>query len=359
MLHAVRRGRDNLVPFRQHPEPPHAVSFESMQPGQSRDPVSVAHDPRREQSVPHLDGPIARLGLLMELLHLLEQACIRSGPRRGWPASPRIVAAPTHAQRLAQLSEPVLRVMRRNKLIRHGDPLVKYMAVGSGDQCNTIWGKVELEGDRDGTYGASGLSAAQKADLWQRWKQGQSLSEIGRALGKHAGSIHGVVSSNGGFIPAGRRRSRWALTLAEREEISHGLAAARSIRQIAATLGRAPSTVSREITRGVGPTPIAPHCDLSADRTVLVAGGVTASKVRTVYSGIDLSDRQLTHDDQAISQMIGLPNGAVLIRYLANLFPRKRYVAMFQALLAIEHVVSTEYMKQVYAEVLATQNGRG
>lgn len=100
-----------------------------------------------------------------------------------------------------------------------------------------------------GHMGRPGLSAAQKADLWQRWKQGQSLSEIGRALGKHAGSIHGVVSSNGGFIPAGRRRSRWALTLAEREEISRGMAAARSIRQIAATLGRAPSTVSREITR--------------------------------------------------------------------------------------------------------------
>ncbi|MDR4469652.1 MAG: IS30 family transposase [Nitrospira sp.] len=97
--------------------------------------------------------------------------------------------------------------------------------------------------------GRPGLSAAQKADLWQRWKQGQSLSEIGRALGKHAGSIHGVVSSNGGFIPTGRRRAHWALTLAEREEISRGLAAARSIRHIAASLGRAPSTVSREIIR--------------------------------------------------------------------------------------------------------------
>jgi hypothetical protein len=50
--------------------------------------------------------------------------------------------------------------------------------------------------------GRPGLSVAQKADLWQRGKQGQSLSEIGRALGKHAGSIHGVVASNGGFIPA-------------------------------------------------------------------------------------------------------------------------------------------------------------
>lgn len=103
-----------------------------------------------------------------------------------------------------------------------------------------------------GQMGRPGLSAAQKAELWQRWKQGQSLSEIGRALGKHAGSIHGVVSSNGGFIPTVRRRSRWALTLAEREEISRGVAIKRSIRQIAAQLGRAPSTVSRELTRHGG-----------------------------------------------------------------------------------------------------------
>ncbi len=98
-----------------------------------------------------------------------------------------------------------------------------------------------------GQMGRPGLSAAQKAELWQRWKQGQSLSEIGRALGKHAGSIHGILSSNGGFIPSVRTRSRWALTLAEREEISRGIASALSIRQIASTLGRAPSTVSREI----------------------------------------------------------------------------------------------------------------
>lgn len=103
-----------------------------------------------------------------------------------------------------------------------------------------------------GQMGRPGLSAAQKADLWHRWKQGQSLSEIGRALGTHAGSIHGVLSSNGGVVPPVRTRSRWALTLAEREEISHGLATARSIRQIAATLGRAPSSISREIHRHGG-----------------------------------------------------------------------------------------------------------
>lgn len=100
--------------------------------------------------------------------------------------------------------------------------------------------------------GRPGLSASQKAELWQRWKSGQSLSDIGRALGKHAGSVHGIVSSNGGIIPVVRRRSRLALTLAEREEISRGIATDSSIRQIAATIGRPPSTVSREIERHGG-----------------------------------------------------------------------------------------------------------
>lgn len=100
--------------------------------------------------------------------------------------------------------------------------------------------------------GRPGLSALQKADLWQRWKDGQSLSEIGSALGKHAGSIHGVLSSNGGIVPAVRHRSRLALSFVEREEISRGLSAGESIRHIATQIGRAPSTVSREIARHGG-----------------------------------------------------------------------------------------------------------
>jgi IS30 family transposase len=127
-----------------------------------------------------------------------------------------------------------------------------------------------------------GLSAAQKADLWQRWKQGQSLSEIGRALGKHAGSIHGVLSSNGGFIPPVRQRSRWALTLAEREEISRGMAAARSIRHIAATLGRAPATVSREIIRCGGARTRRPKpCRLATSPTLQQ---IVASKLALEWS---------------------------------------------------------------------------
>jgi transposase, IS30 family len=100
--------------------------------------------------------------------------------------------------------------------------------------------------------GRPGLSASQKAELWQRWKSGQSLSEIGRALGKHAGSVHGVLSANGGIVPGVRRRSQFALTLAEREEISRGIAVDTSIRRIAAGIGRSPSTVSREIAHHGG-----------------------------------------------------------------------------------------------------------
>jgi IS30 family transposase len=101
--------------------------------------------------------------------------------------------------------------------------------------------------------GRPGLSAERKAELWERWKNGQSLSEIGNALGKHAASIFGVVARSGGIAPATRRRSRLALTMSEREEISRGLSVGASIRQIAIAIQRSPSTVSREIKRHGGP----------------------------------------------------------------------------------------------------------
>jgi IS30 family transposase len=100
--------------------------------------------------------------------------------------------------------------------------------------------------------GRPGLSPAQKRELWQRWKSGQSLSDIGRALGKHPGSIHGVIKANGGFAPPTRRRRLGSLTTADREEISRGLARDESFRQIATRLGRAPSTISREVGRHGG-----------------------------------------------------------------------------------------------------------
>src|SRR5271169_765592 len=100
--------------------------------------------------------------------------------------------------------------------------------------------------------GRPGLSRQQKQELWARWKAGQTLSDIGRSLGKHAGSIFGVLHSRGGIAPATRKRSRRSLSVHEREEISRGLVAGLSLRLIAAQLGRAPSTISREVGRNNG-----------------------------------------------------------------------------------------------------------
>jgi len=107
-------------------------------------------------------------------------------------------------------------------------------------------------GGRMGQRGRPGLSPEQKRELWSRWKAGESLSEIGRALGKQPGSIHGVVASNGGYVPAVRRRSARVLTITEREEISRGLAEGASLRRIAGRLHRAPSSISREVARHGG-----------------------------------------------------------------------------------------------------------
>ena len=112
--------------------------------------------------------------------------------------------------------------------------------------------------------GRPGLSSAQKTELWQRWKSGQSLSDIGRALGKHAGSVHGVLSANGGILPATRCRSSRSLSLAEREEISRGIAVGASMRKIAAIINRSPSTVSREVSRNGGSTYRAVEADSRA-----------------------------------------------------------------------------------------------
>ncbi len=93
---------------------------------------------------------------------------------------------------------------------------------------------------------------AQRTDIWQRWKAGESLHEIGRAYGKPASCIRCLLLPRGGIPPAARRRSRLALTLAEREDISRGIASGSSIRAIASGLDRAASTVSREVTRHGG-----------------------------------------------------------------------------------------------------------
>ncbi len=91
-----------------------------------------------------------------------------------------------------------------------------------------------------------------KALMWDRWQKGESLNSIARLFDRHHSAIQGVLARTGGIRPPVRSRSRLALTMAEREEISRGIVAGRSIRVIASELGRAPSTVSRELRRNDG-----------------------------------------------------------------------------------------------------------
>lgn len=92
-----------------------------------------------------------------------------------------------------------------------------------------------------------------EGELWERWKNGQSVLAISRALERrNKTDVQRIVALHGGIAPAPRRRAVAALKLEEREEISRGVAAGRSVRRIAQRLRRTPSTISREIRRNGG-----------------------------------------------------------------------------------------------------------
>jgi len=125
-------------------------------------------------------------------------------------------------------------------------------APDSTGRCNTLIAAQAAGGlqmkYRTRTY----YTDAQKALMWERWKQGWTLHQIGQLFNRAHTSVQGILSRTGGFRPPQRSRSKIALKLAEREEISRAVAEGRSVRSIAARLDRAPSTVSREIKRNGG-----------------------------------------------------------------------------------------------------------
>jgi IS30 family transposase len=160
-----------------------------------------------------------------------------------------------------------------------------------------------------------GLSAIEKSDVWSRWKAGQTLHEIGRAFDKPHSCIRAVLLPRGGIPPVARRRSRLALTLAEREDISRGIASGSSIREIAGLLNRAASTVSREVARHGGRPAYRAH---DADRQAWVSAlrpkrcllavnrklrDVVASKIILDWSPEQISGWLKTHypDDENMS----------------------------------------------------------
>jgi IS30 family transposase len=95
-------------------------------------------------------------------------------------------------------------------------------------------------------------SESQKALMWERWRKGNSLQHIAQLFDRNHSSVERILAETGGIQPAQRCRSRLALTLPEREEISRAMVSGQSARSIATSLGRAPSTISREIKRNGG-----------------------------------------------------------------------------------------------------------
>jgi IS30 family transposase len=107
---------------------------------------------------------------------------------------------------------------------------------------------------RRGYRGRIYFTEKQTAEIWDRWQRGESMSSIGRRFDRNSSSIYPLLARTGGIRPSERRRSRLALTVGEREEISRGLRAQLSLRTIARQLRRAPSTISREVRHNGGRT---------------------------------------------------------------------------------------------------------
>jgi len=96
------------------------------------------------------------------------------------------------------------------------------------------------------------FTEAEKSEVWDRWQGGEAMRKIARRLGRESSSVRTLIEDTGGVRPMPRRRSSRCLSLIEREEISRGVAAGESLRQIAGRLGRAASTVCREVARNGG-----------------------------------------------------------------------------------------------------------
>src|SRR3974390_1206908 len=107
---------------------------------------------------------------------------------------------------------------------------------------------------RRGSARQYGWTPAQRAEVWARWKAGESTLKIGRAVGKESGSVFTLLAIQGGIVRPPRHRAARALTPAEREQISRGAVAAQSTRATARELGRPASTISREVARNGGRT---------------------------------------------------------------------------------------------------------
>ena len=195
------------------------------------------------------------------------------------------------------------------------------------------------------------LSSAQQMDIWHRWKAGESLHEIGRAFGKAHGSIHFLLTQHGGIVPAARRRSQRTLTLAERENISRGIASGSSIRDIARGLQRAASTVSREVVRHGGrPLYRASEADQQAWKSALrpkMCLLATHGKLRTIVASkliLDWSPQQIA--------------GWLKIRYPSNESMRVSHETIYRSLFVqARGVLKKELVQHLRSKRLIRRSG--
>lgn len=131
------------------------------------------------------------------------------------------------------------------------NPFVRYDAASSIGRRNTLvqfeTGELEMKRRNRIKY-----TAEQKTEIWDRWKRGETMHDIGRAFDRFHSTFSTMIRATGGIRPPVRKRSKFALTLTEREEISRGLVAGLSMRAIAGTLKRTASTISREVARNGG-----------------------------------------------------------------------------------------------------------
>ncbi len=134
--------------------------------------------------------------------------------------------------------------------------------------------------------------------IWDCWKQGQSLTGIGRLFDRHSSSIYGLISRTGGIRPPEKVRSKHALTISDREEISRGIARNLSLRTIASALGRAPSTISREVKRNGGAASYRAACadDAAWSRAFRPKPCKLASNLKLCkIIGVKLKDKWVKH----------------------------------------------------------------
>ena len=96
------------------------------------------------------------------------------------------------------------------------------------------------------------LTVAERAEIWTRRVAGEPIWVIARHMGRSRKTVHAQVVATGGVRPRTPQRSRRELTAGEREELSRGLAVGDSCRAMAKRMGRAPSSVSREVRRNGG-----------------------------------------------------------------------------------------------------------